>query len=328
MAPSESNAVLPFKEGDHAVPVRVEGSESATETGRRPDKTSNDTPSRNPVSLIRSTVSLLVDLLEADLGAMVESSSDGRQLEMTFITPSDTDRSGGTTAPSLVDIDRTMAGIAWSSQSSVVCADVTSDQRFSDSTLRRMGIVAGMLVPIKVAPPSRRLIGVFRRRGQGFTAEEVNLVESLASPLAYRIGGGRQSGENVAPQNWSAVVPEVADPEMRLATGPAIQSTLSRIQAERRISPRHDYQRRQWIGPIGCGVLPRREEYFPVECVDISTGGFAFLIDRPPTFNSLVVILDMQQPPIYVAARIVHVRKRSQNSRPIFEIGCQFVVRL
>jgi hypothetical protein len=219
-----------------------------------------------------------------------------------------------------------MAGAAWTSHSSVVSADVASDHRFLDPTLRQLGVVAALMVPVKVGQQPHQLIGLLRRRDGAFTAEEVALVESIAQPLACRTERW-PAGDHVPPTAWPARESEVADPTMQLATTPAIQDTLSQLQADRRVSPRHDFRRQQWIGPIACGVLPRREDYFAVECVDISTGGFAFYLDRTPSFNSLIVILDMHHPPLYVAARVVHLRKPSHRPN-LFEVGCQFIVRL
>jgi hypothetical protein len=277
-------------------------------------------------SLSHRTVSLLLELLECDVGMIVGAVDSAGHLEMTLVPSRGFSLPDGVASCQRVEMDQTMAGLGWATQSTVVSADVASDQRFSDPLLSQLAVVSGVMVPVTIGQQPHQLLGLLRRNDREITAEEIALIESLAQLLASQIQRGTVAADEAASACPS--VPVLSDPKTLLASTPTVKEMVSRMQAERRVSPRHEYRRQQWIGPIGCGVMPRREDYFPVECVDISTGGFAFYLDKPPTFNALVVILDMHQPPLYVAARIVHVRKRTQDSRVVYEVGCQFVVRL
>ncbi len=121
---------------------------------------------------------------------------------------------------------------------------------------------------------------------------------------------------------------------------------------ERRGQPRHAFPASQCIAPRRNAYVPPQNEFFEVQCHDLNSGGFSFLLEEKPDYDELVVSLGEPPEPIYLIARVTHcsrvivypsglveplgdrathVSYRSPDGelgRLMFRVGCRFTKRL
>ncbi len=97
---------------------------------------------------------------------------------------------------------------------------------------------------------------------------------------------------------------------------------------ERRTSPRKAYHYRQRIAPMVGGLLPPKRKFFEVQCRDISAGGFSFLLDRKPDFETLVVCLGRPPAETFFTARVVRCVEVQENGETWLLVGCRFTGRV
>jgi PAS domain S-box-containing protein len=101
-----------------------------------------------------------------------------------------------------------------------------------------------------------------------------------------------------------------------------------RTGRDRRTSVRSEFRCKQWIAPMRDGRLPAAADFFEVECSDISAGGFAFLLDRQPEFETLAVVLGKPPQEVVLAARVVRCTSHGSSGKIRMRIGCRFLSRL
>ena len=97
---------------------------------------------------------------------------------------------------------------------------------------------------------------------------------------------------------------------------------------EMRSSPRKKYQFNQRIGPMHGGLLPRTDEYFNVECNDISKGGISFYLKRPPGCEQFAIVLGQKPKVTILAAKVVNTKEVEHDDQQMYLVGCQFIDRL
>jgi hypothetical protein len=95
-----------------------------------------------------------------------------------------------------------------------------------------------------------------------------------------------------------------------------------------RSSPRKKYQFNQRIGPMHGGLLPKTDDYFNVECNDISMGGISFYLKRPPGCEQFAIVLGQKPKITILAAKVVNTKEVEHDHRKMYLVGCQFVDRL
>ena len=100
------------------------------------------------------------------------------------------------------------------------------------------------------------------------------------------------------------------------------------LQGERRGGDRNVYRCVQRIAPLVGEQVPPLSEFQAVKCQDLSPGGFSFVCDAPPEFETYAVELGKSPVLIYVTARVVHVSELRHGSRVQFLAGCRFTGRL
>ncbi len=105
-------------------------------------------------------------------------------------------------------------------------------------------------------------------------------------------------------------------------------SSLAKSYEEMRSSPRKKYQCNQRIAPMHGGILPTTDEYFNVECNDISKGGISFYLKRPPGCEQFAVVLGQKPNITILVAKVVYSREVQQNDQQMYLVGCQFIDRL
>jgi hypothetical protein len=97
---------------------------------------------------------------------------------------------------------------------------------------------------------------------------------------------------------------------------------------ERRGRLRQNYPTVQMIAPYINGALPERDAFRPVQCQDLSTGGFSFYLSEPPQYDRLVVALSNPSQTIFLTAAIVHYSPVAESDEPLYLCGCRFLGRI
>lgn len=95
-----------------------------------------------------------------------------------------------------------------------------------------------------------------------------------------------------------------------------------------RSSPRQAFHYRQMIAPMLDDHIPPMGKFFPVECRDISAGGLAFLVERPPDFDTLVVALGRLAAENLLMAEVVRVMPVKEDGKKGYLVGCRFIGRV
>ena len=95
-----------------------------------------------------------------------------------------------------------------------------------------------------------------------------------------------------------------------------------------RSSQRRQYPYPQTIALVDDGRLPAAEDFFSVQCRDLSSGGVSFYLDAAPQFDRLVVALGVPPDLRYLSARVVHVQEVHLNGFPKHLVGCRFDQRV
>lgn len=97
--------------------------------------------------------------------------------------------------------------------------------------------------------------------------------------------------------------------------------------SERREGRRGVFSCVQLVAPYDGGELPQQADFFHVECCDLSTSGFSFVVPTAPKTDRLVVALG-RVPFQFFIAEIVNRRPVVSAEEGVFRIGCQFRQRI
>lgn len=73
---------------------------------------------------------------------------------------------------------------------------------------------------------------------------------------------------------------------------------------------------------------PSRDEFFEVECVDISAGGLSFLAKRRVEKNRLLVTLGKPDENVFVYTEVMYARAVIFHGSPMFRVGCRFLRKI
>lgn len=131
--------------------------------------------------------------------------------------------------------------------------------------------------------------------------------------------------------------PTVAPAKAKPTAGPGsdrrapafpFQPVRGNAPVEQRVSLRRQYQYVQKIAPKIGDQLPRREDFFAVQCNDISAGGISFFLDQPPDFRELVVSLGKEPALSHFTARVVRVAGVDDDRKKVYLVGCRFTGRI
>jgi hypothetical protein len=76
------------------------------------------------------------------------------------------------------------------------------------------------------------------------------------------------------------------------------------------------------------GLLPRTDEYFNVECNDISKGGISFYLKRPPGCEQFAIVLGQKPKITILAAKVVNTKEVEHDNQHMYLVGCQFIDRI
>jgi hypothetical protein len=121
---------------------------------------------------------------------------------------------------------------------------------------------------------------------------------------------------------------------------------------ERRAEKRQHFRSAQRIAAWNGATFPADEEFFPIECRDLTRSGFSFLVATEPRHATMVVEFGTPPQVIYVGAQVLHsvpvicypsglvaqmtgrndavslAAHGHERGRPMFLVGCRFTRRL
>ena len=118
--------------------------------------------------------------------------------------------------------------------------------------------------------------------------------------------------------------PTVKQPTASSGTARPSSRASPLADEEKRSSPRRAFRNSQRIAPVYGGRLPSQSKLFEVECEDISTGGIAFYMNRPPDFDTLVVALGRAPDESYLLAEVARVARIEREEGRRYLVGCRF----
>lgn len=105
----------------------------------------------------------------------------------------------------------------------------------------------------------------------------------------------------------------------------------SRMFAEpsrRRATERHAFACRQWIAMYDDENHPDERTFREVDCCDLSTGGFSFLVPELPRADRLCIRLGAPGAYVFMNALVVHCSPvETDGGAPGFVLGCRFTAR-
>jgi hypothetical protein len=107
-----------------------------------------------------------------------------------------------------------------------------------------------------------------------------------------------------------------------------LDSSSDKTFEKMRSSPRVTFKCNQRIAPLHKDLPPQKDEYFNVECNDISKGGISFYLKRPPGCERFAVVLGQKPNITTLIGRVASTREVTHNGERMFLVGCQFVGRL
>ncbi len=96
---------------------------------------------------------------------------------------------------------------------------------------------------------------------------------------------------------------------------------------ELRRSIRRTYHYLQKVAPVMDDRQPRPDQFFEVQCNDISAGGLSFFFARPPAFERLIVALGKEPAVTYFTAHVVRVASVERGGGKAYLVGCKFTGR-
>jgi len=141
----------------------------------------------------------------------------------------------------------------------------------------------------------------------------IEFMSNLDDQMQYESSEGKSS---------SAVADDMGSAD------PASDITPAKSYEKMRSSPRKHYRFNQQIAPMHGGLLPAKDEYFNVECNDISQGGISFYLKRPPGCEQFAIVLGQKPMITILAARVVYSREVEHDGQQMYLVGCQFIDRL
>ena len=95
----------------------------------------------------------------------------------------------------------------------------------------------------------------------------------------------------------------------------------------RRKQERRAFECRQWVAPLVEGFAPTDLQHYPVDCRDISTGGFSFLSESLPTAKDLSLRLGAPGAWTYLTAVVMHFEPVDTDRGLMVQVGCKFTGR-
>lgn len=82
----------------------------------------------------------------------------------------------------------------------------------------------------------------------------------------------------------------------------------------------------QRIAPFVDGLFPDADMFHTVNCEEVSTRGFTFLVGERPVYDTVLLALGDEHDRSYTSATVKHCRNIGIESAPMYRVTCQFTV--
>lgn len=284
-------------------------------------------------ALLPRAVELISEFHEADLGGVAEWSDGGTAVKVS-VAPTDIPGGEVSVHRSPPSTAESMNAYALAEGSAIIVTDLPSEARFSDALLAERGVTSAMIVPIVVRDEPVGTLGIYWTRAHRFVPEDVHAAEAIARLLSTKVSRAESWAQDIASLRGQGA-PRDIPPEGEGAAGAdEVLGDLGDLEKangsgkNRRSSKRLPFQHWQRIAPIYGGVLPTLQQFFKVECCDLSNGGVSLYVASRPLFNSLVVALGAPPDERFFTARVVRVTPQARDGREVYQLGCQFMGRV
>ena len=260
--------------------------------------------------LLRETTAALAQVLKADFSVIAEVVEGDTALQLSA-SAAPCEPAGGNAASLKVanSPDVSMAAYALQAQAVVDSDDLGAESRFTDAFLARLGAQSAMMIPCSLDDKPFGVMGVCHKQPRPFTPSETRCAGAVGRALELLIAGldafGRQASETSPPGE---------------ADGAAA--------AKRRTSQRFPYRYRQRIAAVVDRRPPLEQDFFEVECHDLSAGGFSFFCEERPKFGRLVAEIGQGNSQTHVIAEVVRVIEVRRNGGVVYLVGCRFLKRV
>jgi PAS domain S-box-containing protein len=222
-------------------------------------------------------------------------------------------------------------GIIWSFSGDEGACQFESYLLTKDGSRKRVSWSLTMMCDEKRRNKSLLLTGTDRTEQQEMEAElrktrEIAQKATRALEKSQAAGGRNDVGDESTSND--AVEDESAPRRDGGKTRRPAHAIKPKSGEELRTSPRQVFNYRQLIAPMYNRRFPSREQFFEVECKDISAGGIAFRLPERPDFDTLVVLLGKPPTESHFVAKVVRVAEEEHWGRVMFLIGCRFTGRV
>lgn len=314
-------------------------------------------------SMLPQAVELVGRFLEADL-AGVSVLVDNRALLKTSICSTQSPDQEPWVDLTPLSADNSLSAYSVEQDAAIVVSDMEAEERFHDRFLLKLGVARAMVVPITVEETVVGVLGTYWIHPRTFLPEDVEAADAIALLLATRISRVQtmSAGPGATGDHGASTLSDTAEEgdaytcaatptsdhhrteayDYRVtapsggdeAVPPEIDAIMKDLVGEhwaggnRRSSARVAYKAWQPIAPLHGTVMPSLQQFFPVECCDLSNGGISFYADVPPEFKTFVIGLGEPPDLKFFTARIVRVVGKQHNGRTRHLIGCQFLGRV
>ena len=160
--------------------------------------------------LMQDAVALVAEILHADFSAIGEVVDDGAAL----LLKATAEQSGSPDPPTHkcpLEAADSMAAFALNSASPVVSADLTTEERFKDLFLRKLGARSAITVPLHVGGKAFGTLGVYATEKEAFVSEDVGFAETIAYLLSSSIARIKTENELKKQRTFSSTVLDIVD---------------------------------------------------------------------------------------------------------------------
>lgn len=76
------------------------------------------------------------------------------------------------------------------------------------------------------------------------------------------------------------------------------------------------------------GGFPSADELRPVECFDLSAGGFSYFSEKLPEKDTIICVFGSDEEPVYITAQVRFTKRVQRGQQSQYLVGCRFLQKL